>query len=273
MSISIINIIGFMLTAFPCIYFLNCYLKPRYERLKTWIYCLAIIELMIIAAALFIFEEMALKGAIFLLSLYACEIIFYEGSMVRKITAPWLMVAIMLLTEIPFDYVLVYILKLDLTTYMQNAPLLLMIRIIYNALVWYNGYFILKITNHASILKKEPQLYVLMCLQLLIEAVSVSMMQIMGIYKQSFQIRMLTVSILGFAVLVIGVLMLYYLHNLYRRTKLELSMDKMKIEYDKVLAGYLKENDEVYRYLRHDIMNYLIHNELVKEGKHNETNL
>lgn len=274
MPVHIATLIGFELNIIPFLYFLDHFLKPKYNRIRTGVYSGLIISVTILCNVIPLFYmDMPIKTVCILGGLYISVICFYTGNLFRKITAPFLMISILMVVEMPIDFILLHIFDMDLTILQDNAFLFLIIQTLYNVVVLLVCMIIFKLAEHHVFLHQQPRLFCMMTILLFLQIADVTMIQMMSFYQRPLQEAFFILLICAILIVCLIIMILYELKQLYQRTKVEYSMKKLEIEYQKLLAEYMEVNDDTYRYLRHDLMNLLLQNQYQKEDEQYETTI
>lgn len=268
MPIHIATLIGFELNILPFLYFLDQFLKPRYNQIRTWIYSSLVISFTILCNVIpFFYTDMPIKTLCVLAGLYITVMFFYTGSIFRKITAPFLIISILMVVEMPMDFILLHIFDMDLTILQENAFLFLFIQALYNIVVLLVCMIIFKLAKHHMFLYQQPRLFCMMTILLFLQIADVTMIQMMSFYQRPLQEAFYVLLICAILIVCLIILILYELKQLYHRTKVEYTMKKLEIEYQSLLEEYMEVNDDTYRYLRHDVMNLLLQKQYQKEDE------
>lgn len=258
--------IGYALIAISALYFYTNFLKPKFTRMKTALLCLGFNLICTWITARFFYLEAELKPFIFIVGMYPCMFILYKDTLYKMLIAPIIVVAIMIVSEIPIDYLLIFILKMDLKSIVQ-APYYFSLQLLVIIIQFILSVLVIRLFKRGEkIFQRYGAMISIMSIQFFIAVTCVSQIQLMeGIHsskpeKMKYLLVMLLISLIvyGFMLILIG--------RLYARVKLEISMHKFKELYGRLLEEYNKQdvNDEILRYLRHDLTNYIMNNKNTK---------
>lgn len=263
MQVPIMQFLSYTLITLPYTYFLNRFLTPKRNRRQSILGCYIVLFILTIIICSVFYEKAAWKPILTVLTLYLCTQLFYTGTQVKKIVAPFLIVALSILVEVPYDYIVIYVMKIKVVEIYQSSTQFFLFQLLVNILLLIIFKFLLGIFEQKGYFtKRYAPLIMIISVQFFMTVTCISQIQFMELIHIDLVERMQYAIVMFIVSIITDISALYFLKHLYQKTKVELSVQKMEKEYAELLTQYLDDRqNEVYRYLRHDIMNYLIHNE------------
>lgn len=264
---SVMTILGYSLVSLPYCYFLNRFLVPKYN--KNVIIFLYWFTFFLFSAGIYVylFDQAAVKPILMALELYVSNVFLYKGTKLKKLIAVLIMLPTSVLLELPFSFGIAFIAKLD-TDYLFHSYWFILLQIVSDILLFlFLKLELLLFKDQGNYIKKYASLFVVICAQYFMIVFCWSQLQLMEIVKTPFMERAQYIFIMAIISFVLDIVLLYLLHKLYHKTKMDIVIQKMELEYQILLDEYIedKNDDEVFRFLRHDIMNFMIHGKLLQE--------
>lgn len=250
--------IGYILTVIPYMYFLNHFLVPRYSKIKTTIICGSMIALEI----LFTLKDMyytAFKIPVNFLFLLCCCLIFYRGRFWKKFITPMLIMAGAVFVELPWDFVINWFLNMKAEELLQDY-FYFILQIIVNIQIYLFYQMIIRfLNNELAFVKQYSLLVIAVCMHFFLATFVIGQIMFMQFIRTSIMARLQFVIIMFVIVMAADLLILWAWKRNKKNIKLALTIQNLESEYRKQLECYLMNNDDSITYLRHDIVNYLLH--------------
>ena len=256
MTFTWISILGFSLTVIPYVYFLDHFLIPRFpKRLTTLLSGCAILAISLFTL-FYHFDQSYIKMIYNFIVFFIVAIVFYQGTLLKKFLCPFLMLCGIAVAELPIDYMLIYVMKLNMQKILQQPEMFLLLQITVNVMCLLLFVIFLRIIKHNF--KISDKAFLVIVIQLFAVLYMVGEIQMMSLLETSKLQRLYYACIMLIMDVVASAILMVYLHFLYKKAKMELSISKLEEEYRMLLLEYQETNKEAYQYLRHDIMNYLM---------------
>ena len=265
MSISWMHLLGYLLAIIPYVFFMNHYLTPKYSKRWTTLLSSMILLITIVITIFTMFDKMIGKLIISLCSIYFIILCLYDGTLIKKIISPIIMVTGIVVVELPLDYILIYLLKWDMNLVMENSFLFLLLQCVLNLtnlFLFKTLIYLLNKEIHVS--RRYIGIYLIFSIQFFAVIYLVNQIPFMTTFHMRMEKRIYYIVIMLLIDIGTNIFMMIYLHSLYKKTKTELSIELLEKEYRRILKEYQETNKEAYQYLRHDIMNYLMKQENLK---------
>lgn len=270
LNFSLITIINYMINFFSYTFFMNRFFHLKYNRKLTNIVSTIMYIIVLVLTLPSYIDVFFYKPVIVISAIYILVFTLYSGSFIKKAICPFILLAVALIIEIPFDFLLIY--GFNLSPYkVLHTPSFYLVQVLVNVLSFIIYYYIAKITNNTiHIYGKYKLLFFLMTIQTFTIIISISQSLVVVNEPSKKESAKTFLLIIIIAIMIIDFIIFYLIRKFNRSAKLELALQKIQVEYDKSLESYQQVNDDEYiRCLRHDILNFLQHKK-INEGQ-NET--
>lgn len=161
--------------------------------------------------------------------------------------------------ELPWDFVINWFLNMKAEELLQDY-FYFILQIIVNIQIYLFYQMIIRfLNNELAFVKQYSLLVIAVCMHFFLATFVIGQIMFMQFIRTSIMARLQFVIIMFVIVMAADLLILWAWKRNKKNIKLALTIQNLESEYRKQLECYLMNNDDSITYLRHDIVNYLLH--------------
>lgn len=231
------------------------FLTPKYSN-KSYLLLFGII-LFCNAILNFIAPYFYIKPLIYFMVYLGITFIFFKDTFERKFLCIIFLIAGSLCLEMFINFYMEYVLHLNIINIMNTYHAHTLYIVLNIAQVVLFSIIIRLFKNKVTTSVSYTKIYIAFGIQLYLVVTSFTQVQLVDNGMQNFIFYLINFII----TLCMNVYVLYSLYKIYKRQKQEEALLLVKQSYQELLDFYLKDvyDEDMMRYVRHDIINYLEH--------------